>query len=109
MFEMLSDWKPEEVMGFMAIGVGLVAVVGLFLWATAWVIVHYWRAVRLAELEASLKRDFLQRGMSVDEIERLLRASREPAEAPANERELEANLASVLVQYEVSAPTIEQV
>jgi hypothetical protein len=55
-------------------------------------------------------RDFLQRGLSVDEIERLLRAQQ--AASPAklvNECELEAGLASLLVQHEVSATTVEQV
>jgi hypothetical protein len=103
MFDMLSTWRAGEV-------IGLTAVVGFFLWMIAWVVVHYWNSARLAELEAGLKRDFLQRGLSVEEIERLLRASREPASIgkPINDRELDANLASLLVQYEVSAPTIEQ-
>ncbi len=34
-----------------------------------------WRGVRRAEVEATLKQDMLNRGMSVDQIERVIRAS----------------------------------
>src|SRR5262249_5976860 len=63
------------------------------------------------EIRANLKRDMLQRGLSVDDIERVLRAPGEPANSQRtpDERGLDANLASLLVQHEVSAPTIEQV
>ncbi len=43
-------------------------------------IAHYWYKVRQAEIDASLKHDMLQRGMSADEIERVLAA---PGKAPA--------------------------
>jgi hypothetical protein len=46
---------------------GLVALVAI---ATA-----MWRSVRRAEVEASLKQDMLNRGMTVDQIERVIRAS----------------------------------
>src|SRR5438067_4418900 len=104
MADLLVGWKPEEV-------IGLVSVVGGLLTVIVWVIAHYWRSVRLAEIESGLKRDFLHRGLSVEEIERLLRSPAEPAKPakPDNERELDANLAALLVGYEVSAPTMEHV
>jgi hypothetical protein len=36
---------------------------------------YYWHKVQKAELEASLKHEMIQRGMSADEIERVIQAS----------------------------------
>lgn len=36
---------------------------------------HYWHKSRKIELEASLKLEMIQRGMSAEEIERVMRAS----------------------------------
>jgi len=36
---------------------------------------YYWHKVRRAELEASLKHEMIERGMSAGEIERVLQAS----------------------------------
>jgi hypothetical protein len=54
------------------------AVVGLVA-----ILAHQWRAARRTELEVALKQDMLRRGLSVEEIERVLRASEGPPEAPA--------------------------
>ena len=37
-------------------------------------IAHYWWKIRQAEIEATLKRDMLDRGLSVEEMERILAA-----------------------------------
>ena len=37
----------------------------------------YWYRIRKAEIEADLKRAMIERGMSADEIERVLKASRD--------------------------------
>ncbi len=47
------------------------------------ILAHQWRAIRRTELETALKQDMLRRGLSVDEIERVLRASERPPEEPA--------------------------
>ena len=47
------------------------------------IIAHQWRAVRRTEMELALKQDMLKRGLSVEEIERVLRASEKPPEEPA--------------------------
>jgi hypothetical protein len=39
------------------------------------IIANQWRNVRSAEVEAALKQDMLTRGLSVDEIERVVRAT----------------------------------
>jgi hypothetical protein len=47
------------------------------------ILAHQWRAVRRTEMEMVLKQDMLKRGLSVEEIERVLRASEGPPERPA--------------------------
>jgi hypothetical protein len=37
---------------------------------------HYWASVRRAEIEATLKRDMIARGMSVDDMQRVLNAAK---------------------------------
>jgi hypothetical protein len=103
MVEMLSSWRAGEVIALTAVLLGCLT-------AIVWGVAIFWCWARRTEIHANLMRDFLQRGLSVDEIERLLRA--QEAAAPAkvvNERALEAGLASLLVQHEVSAATVEQV
>jgi len=39
-------------------------------------VVHFWWKIRRDEVDAALKQDMLARGMSVDEIERVLNAGR---------------------------------
>ena len=39
------------------------------------IIAHNWRCMRQAEVEGALKQDMLNRGMSADEIERVIRVS----------------------------------
>ncbi|HEY1376798.1 MAG TPA: hypothetical protein VGF55_08380 [Gemmataceae bacterium] len=101
MSEFFATWKPSEV-------IGLAAALGGCLTVVLIVALGVWCSVRHAETAANLKRDMLQRGLSVDEIEHVLRA---PAEVPAfaSEKELEAGLASLLVQNEVAGPTVERV
>ena len=38
---------------------------------------YYWHKVRKAELEASLKQEMIERGMSADEIKQVIQASTE--------------------------------
>lgn len=44
-------------------------------------VAHYWSKVRLAEMEATLKQDMIQRGMAPDEIERVLKMGQHGAAA----------------------------
>jgi hypothetical protein len=67
MNEIISRFDAEEF-------VVLVVAVGTVLFFLALVIGNYWRDVRLAELEAKLKQDMLDRGMSADEIKTVLEA-----------------------------------
>ena len=51
----------------------------VFGWLTITTVVssvaYYWHKVRKAELEASLKQEMIQRGMSADEIKQVIEAS----------------------------------
>lgn len=66
-----------------ALLIPIVMFVGGFLVAITAIVAHQWRAIRCTELEVALKQDMLRRGLSVEEIERVLRASEKPPEAAA--------------------------
>jgi hypothetical protein len=57
----------------------LAALVGWSLVEMVSRITQQWRRVRIAEIEASLKQQMIERGMSASEIERVLHASRDSA------------------------------
>ena len=59
----------------------LIALCGTLIAVTA-IIAHYWHIVRQSEADASLKQDMLNRGLSIDQIERLLKASSQSVEIP---------------------------
>jgi hypothetical protein len=67
----MTDWLQSlghEIVPVLAIVGGLlIAAIGIF--------VGSWRKVRQAEMDAALKQDMLNRGMSAEEIERVLKAS----------------------------------
>ena len=75
MLELLTELNGGEL-------IGLIAVVGAMLVAAIKVIAGSWQRTRCTEIEASLKHDMLERGMSADEIERVLKAS-----GPSSERD----------------------
>lgn len=74
MSDILSKFDAKEL-------IALVAVAGGMLTGIIALVAKQWRRVRLAELEATLKQQMLERGMVPDEIERVLRASPEEAGA----------------------------
>ncbi|HWA99013.1 MAG TPA: hypothetical protein VG713_11000 [Pirellulales bacterium] len=78
MIEWLSRQSAGELVPIITIVGGLL--VGAFtIVAYAWASVHSATlAHRRAELDAALKQDMLNRGMSADEIERVLKASTSP-------------------------------
>jgi hypothetical protein len=104
MSDVFVGWSPKHV-------IGLTAVIGAFLTAIIMTIAIVWYQSRRESLLANLKNDYLERGFTIDQIDRLLR-SPEPSALDAartEEKSLEANLASLLVQYEVPAATMERV
>jgi hypothetical protein len=57
--------------------VAIFGVVGCTLIATVIGVAKQWRRVRIAEIDAALKHEMIQRGMSADEMERVLCTSPE--------------------------------
>jgi hypothetical protein len=69
MWELLSKLNGGEL-------IALTAVLGVFVAGAISAIVNQWRKVRVAELEAALKQQMLEKGMSAADIEQVLKASR---------------------------------
>jgi hypothetical protein len=76
MGDFLARLNGGEIIGFAAVAGGLLT--GVILG-----IVAMWRSVRITEVEAALKQQMLEKGMSAAEIEQVLRASSERDEKPA--------------------------
>ena len=74
MGEILSRLNGGELLGLCGIMLGLIATVGGLLVGFAKIVATYYRKAQLDEMEASLKLEMIQRGMSADEITRVLEA-----------------------------------
>ena len=68
MSDLLSRVPPHDVAAIVFSALAFVA--GLVVWLT-----YQWRLHRRTEIEAALKQDMLDRGMSAEDIERVMRAS----------------------------------
>jgi hypothetical protein len=68
MTEFLSKFNSGEMLGF-------VSIVGGLLFTLLMSAGHYWHKIRLAEIDAKMKQDMLDRGMSADEIKTVLEAA----------------------------------
>lgn len=79
MGELFSRFNAGEIIGLISVLAGCTVAI------TAIVCAHWWK-LRQAELDASLKAEMLRQGKSVDEIERLLRATSVPGE-PVEEKD----------------------
>jgi hypothetical protein len=67
MFELLSKFEPGEL-------IGLTAVVGGLICGILGTVMGIGLAIRKTELEASLKKSMLERGMSAEEIRMVINA-----------------------------------
>jgi len=67
MEDLLSRLKSNDVVAIVAYASAFLA--GIIIWLTL-----QWRLHRRTEMEAALKQDMLNRGMSAGEIERVMRA-----------------------------------
>jgi hypothetical protein len=103
MWEFLKQWNwhPGAI-------ITLFVVIGGFLTAIVAIIANSWSRARREEIRANLKRDMLDRGVAAEQVERLINLPVD-GKPEANEKELEGNLASVLVQNEIPAATLERV
>jgi hypothetical protein len=68
-----------------------------------------WQKVRRIEQEAKLKLEMIQRGLPVEEMERVLRATSKHAEATGPDEEAIEELAQCLGECRASGAVIEQV
>jgi hypothetical protein len=68
----MYDWLMSLGPGI----IGVIAVLGGFIISVVAILAGNWRRVRQIEMEISLKHEMLERGMSAEEIERVIKASR---------------------------------
>jgi hypothetical protein len=110
---------------FMLLWLLAMLTVGLIIAVTA-IIVTNWRRVRQSDAESALKQDMLQRGMSAEDIERIIRATSVPEKEPVeqahpfvnsaasaglkelSEKQLQAKVASDLAVYEMDSEKMEE-
>jgi hypothetical protein len=71
MTEYLSKMDPDELMGYL---LGFLVVGGGLLCALIAILGYFWHAGRKTEIEAALKQDMLNRGMSAEQIRTVLDA-----------------------------------
>lgn len=69
MLELLDKFSPGHLIGLAA------TVLGILGWIVT-TVASQWRRVRVAEIEASLKQQMLERGLGPNDIEQVLRTSR---------------------------------
>jgi hypothetical protein len=70
---------------------------------------HQWRCVRQAEVEGALKQDMLSRGMSVQEIERVVQASSQKSSKATCLSDAQEDLLGKMVKNGRSTEEIERV
>jgi hypothetical protein len=120
----LSRLHGDEVFVLAIVVVG--SLVGLIIALTA-VLASNWRRVRQLDVEGALKQDMLQRGLSAEDIERVIRASsvvpeKTPVDAAGpfadaaataglkelTDKQLQAKVASDLAVYEMDRKMMEE-
>src|SRR5262245_12547302 len=102
MHEFLSKWSPGEFIALAGVVFGAVV-------AIVWLSLR--RSVRLAAMAADLKQEMLRRGMSVDEINRLLSAPTSfcmPQPRLRTDEQAVGEVAAILASNDASALEIEQ-
>ncbi len=58
--------------------VPVMGVIGGCAVAIVWILAAYYRSVQVADMDATLKMEMIQRGMSAEDIERVLHAQSDP-------------------------------
>jgi len=85
---------------------GLIAIVGTALVFLICFVAYQWRRVRVAEMEATLKQDMIQKGMAAEEIQKILRAGEKPTKPMDTSS---AGLAAHMAAYSYDADDIQRV
>jgi hypothetical protein len=71
MYDYLSKMDPDELMGYL---MGFLVLGGGLLCALIAILGYLWNSARKTEIEAALKQDMLNRGMTAEEIRTVLEA-----------------------------------
>jgi L-fucose isomerase-like protein len=104
MNEFLNKFEASQL-------IGLVAVVGGLLLATISVIATQWRRVRIAALETNFKRQLLEKGVPLAQIEQVVKSNGESASyvPTGNENADKAALVQRMVDSGYESEDIERV
>jgi hypothetical protein len=102
MSEFLAKLSAGELIALTAVIVGpLIAITAI--------VMTQWRRVRVAEMEATLKQQMLDKGMSAAEIEQVMGASHRKVTSTGDEAQDKAALAQRMVEEGYEAADIERV
>lgn len=74
MSELLSQLTSEDLLALCGIFLGLVAIIGGLSIGLVAVISYHYRRSRMDDIEATLKMEMIQRGLSADDIRKVLEA-----------------------------------
>ncbi len=74
MQELVTTRFSNEFLALCGMGLGLVAIVGVIITTVAIVVAVYKRKTQLDDMEATIKMEMIQRGMSAEDVERVLHA-----------------------------------
>src|SRR4029079_6845030 len=74
MHEVATTRYSREFLALCGMAIGLVAIVGAIILSVTIVIAVYKRRTLLDEMEATIKIEMVQRGMSAEDVERVLQA-----------------------------------
>ena len=74
MREIVTTRFSNEFLALCGMGLGLVAIIGVIITTVTIVFAVYKRKTLLDDMEATIKMEMIQRGLSADDIERVLHA-----------------------------------
>lgn len=84
MSELLSRLTSEDLLALCGIFLGLVAIIGGLSIGLVAVISYHYRRSRMDDIEATLKMEMIQRGLSAEDIRKVLEARAAECGPPAN-------------------------
>ncbi len=105
MSEFIAGLGKGNIFWLLVIGGGVI-------YGVVYCIVQSWRRVRITEIEATLKQQMLDRGMTAEDIERIMRASSRRAESASEavtEDDNRSELIQNLAENGMSAEDIERI
>jgi len=86
--DLFSRLSGGEILGFFGISLGILAIAAVSIVAIVKVITAHYRRTQLDEMEATLKMEMIQRGMSAGDIKQVLEARMSASSAPSLQERL---------------------